>query len=43
MITIEIVRLHISQYLEMVIRTNDIIDLEDLLLIPTIGRKIACS
>lgn len=39
MITIETVRLHVCQYLEMVIRTNDIIDLEDLLLIPTIGRK----
>ena len=39
MITIEIVKLYVSQYLEMIIRTNDIIDLEDLLLIPTIGRK----
>lgn len=39
MITIEIVRLHISQYLEMVIRTNEVIDLEDLLSVPTIGRR----
>ena len=39
MITIEFVKLYVSQYLEMIIRTNDIIDLDDLLNIPAIGRK----
>ena len=39
MITIEIVKLYVSQYLEMIIRTNDIVDLEDLLNIPAIVRK----
>lgn len=39
MITLETIRLHIQQYLEMLIRTSDIIDLEDLLNIPTIGRR----
>ena len=39
MITIDTIKLHVRQYLEMVIRTNEVVDLEDLLLIPTIGRQ----
>lgn len=39
MITLDIIHLHTRQYLEMVIRTNDVIDLDDLLNIPTIGRR----
>lgn len=39
MITIEIVKLHVQQYLEMVVKTSDVVDLEDLLLVPTIGRR----
>jgi hypothetical protein len=39
MITIDIVHLHVQQYLNMIIRTNEVVDLEDLLLIPAIGRK----
>jgi hypothetical protein len=40
MITIDTIKLHIRQYLEMVIKTSDIVDLEDLItLIPTMGRK----
>lgn len=39
MITIDAVKMHIRQYLEMIVRTNEVVDIEDLLLIPTIGRK----
>lgn len=39
MITLDTVKMHVQQYLKMIIRTNDIIDIEDLLLVPTVGRK----
>ena len=39
MITLEIVKLNVQQYLELMIVRSDVVDLEDLLLIPTVGRK----
>ena len=39
MITIDTIKLHIRQYLEMVIKTSDVVDLEDILNVPTIGRR----